>query len=92
MTSTCSADDCPRPSYSRGLCRGHYMRLLRHGPDAVNAGPLHEYRRPPEWRRAFSDMDKVREALAKAQMPWQARLRLKKLLADADKMPPPKGE
>lgn len=28
---TCRIDECPKPSLSRGLCKTHYTRLLRHG-------------------------------------------------------------
>ena len=28
---TCSVDDCDNPSRTRGWCRSHYNRWLRHG-------------------------------------------------------------
>lgn len=40
MTSrACSVDDCDKPHHSRGWCKRHYVRWLRHG-DPLAGGPL----------------------------------------------------
>ena len=38
---TCSTQDCSAIVKAQGLCRGHYSRLLRHGPE-FDKGPLRE--------------------------------------------------
>lgn len=35
--STCIEDDCSFPGYSRGWCRRHYHRVLKHGDPRVGA-------------------------------------------------------